>query len=144
MRSSTAPPAPWPDALIHYWTMWNEPDISRIRIHLDRAVSPTFVFSDPRHHHVGRDALETNVRTLRTSKPHYRFVIATELDEQHGCYRYTWHMTARGRVLLEGIDIALLGDDGLLQRVDGFFGAMTPVLDTGDGGLVPAFLHGVS
>ncbi len=132
---------PWPDALGHYWTMWNEPDLDRVRSHLDLAVSETFVFSDPRHHHVGRNALEENVRTLRSDKPHYRFVIATELDEQHGCYRYRWHMTARGRVLLEGLDIALLGDDGLLARVDGFFGPMTPALGPDEGGLIPEHLR---
>lgn len=121
--------------------MWNEPDLDRIRPHLDRAVSPSFVFSDPRHHHVGRDALEANVRALRSDKPHYRFVIATELDEQHSCYRYRWHMMARRRVLLEGLDIALLGDDGLLIRVDGFFGPMTPTLGETEGSLVPDFLR---
>lgn len=141
MKPSTAPPVAWPESLVHYWRMWNEPDLDRIRAHLDQAVSPTFVFSDPRHHHVGRGALEENVRRLRSDKPHYRFVISTELDEQHGCYRYRWHMTARGRLLLEGLDIALLDDDGLLQRVDGFFGPMTPVLDEDDGSLVPEFLR---
>lgn len=141
MRARTAQPAAWPEALVHYWTMWNEPDLELVRTHLDRAVSSSFVFSDPRHHHVGRDALEANVRSLRSAKPHYRFVIATELDEQHGCYRYRWHMTARGRVLLVGLDIALLDDDGLLERVDGFFGPMSPVLPATEGGLVPGFLR---
>ena len=141
MRSRSAQPAPWPEALRHYWTMWNEPDLARIRTHLDQAVSHSFVFSDPRHHHAGRDALEANVRTLRSAKPHYRFVVATELDEQHRCYRYRWHMTARGRVLLEGLDIALMGEDGLLLRVDGFFGPLTPTLTEAEGGLVPDFLR---
>lgn len=141
MKPTTARPAPWPEALIHYWTMWNEPDVDRIRSHLDCAVSETFVFSDPRHHHVGRDALETNVRSLRSDKPHYRFVVATELDEQHGCFRYRWQMVARSRVVLEGLDIALMGDDGLLQRVDGFFGRLTPALAPDDGGLIPEFLR---
>lgn len=138
MKSRTAQPVPWPDSLRHYWTMWNEPDLDLIRVHLDQAVSEDFIFSDPLHHHVGRDALEDNVRTLRTGKPHYRFVVATELDEQHGCYRYQWHMMAENRVLLVGLDIALLDENGLLQRVDGFFGPMTPTLSTEDGSEVPA------
>ncbi len=128
-----------PDALRHYWTMWNEPDVAAVRGHLDRAVSEGFVFADPVHFHVGRDALEDNVRTLRTTKPRYRFVIASELDVQNGCYRYEWNMLSKHRVLMRGFDTARVDDDGLLARVDGFFGELSPVAADGSG--VPAFLR---
>jgi hypothetical protein len=35
-----------PNPLIHYWTMWNEPDIALVRSHLDRAVSPDVATPD--------------------------------------------------------------------------------------------------
>ncbi|MEL7155506.1 MAG: nuclear transport factor 2 family protein [Actinomycetota bacterium] len=139
MRRSLAPAVPMPDPLIHYWTMWNEPDLDAVRRHLDAAVSTDFVFVDPRHHHIGRDALEANVRALRTDKPRYRFVIASELDGHHDCYRYEWHMTAGSRTLLQGFDVARVGTDGLLERVDGFFGALAPVAAADS--LVPEFLR---
>ena len=139
MALRTPTPVPMPDALRHYWTMWNEPDPSRIRHHLDRAVSEDFVFADPMHLHRGRDALEAGVRELRTAKPRYRFVIVSELDAQHGCYRYRWDMVAGHRTLLAGLDIAHLGDGGLLTRVDGFFGELAPA--GGPESLVPEFLR---
>lgn len=119
--------------------MWNEPDLDRIRGHLEQAVSDHFVFADPLHLHVGRDALENNVRTLRTDKPRYRFVLATELDVQNHCYRYQWHMMAKHRVLLRGLDVARIGSDGLLTRVDGFFGELVPTLEVGSA--IPEFLR---
>ena len=121
------------DALLHYWTMWNEPDLDLIRAHLDLAVSADFVFSDPMHFHAGRDALEANVRTLRSTKPHYRFAIASELDVQNDCYRYEWHVLRKDRFLMRGLDVAQLNADGRLPRVDGFFGDLVPVTDRDSG-----------
>lgn len=132
MTKTDSTPLPMPDALRHYWTMWNEPDVSRIREHLEQAVDNEFVFADPMHFHIGRDALEANVRTLRTDKPRYRFRIASELDRQNDCYRYEWHMMSKHRVLMRGLDIARLSD-GLLVRVDGFFGPLAPIATTGSG-----------
>ncbi|MGI9596891.1 MAG: nuclear transport factor 2 family protein [Acidimicrobiales bacterium] len=128
-----------PDALRNYWTMWNEPDVEAVRGHLDLAVTADFVFADPMHFHIGRDALEQNVRQLRTSKPRYRFVIASELDAQNHCYRYEWRMMAKHRVLMRGFDFAQLDDSGLLRRVDGFFGELRPVDDADSH--IPDFLR---
>ncbi len=133
MTSLSATAVPMPNPLIHYWTMWNEPDIALVRAHLDRAVSPDVAWVDPQHAHTGRDALEKNVITLRTNKPQYRFVIASEIDNHHNRFRYQWHMMRRHRVLLRGLDIVTLNDDGLICRVDGFFGETVPLRDTDSG-----------
>lgn len=124
---------------MHYWTMWNEHDVDKVRGHLDKAVSTDVVWADPLHHHVGRDALEENVRTLRTAKPEYYFVIASELDEHHNRYRYQWHMKRKHRVLMRGLDIATLSDDGLIERVDGFFGPLSE--PSADASGIPAVLR---
>lgn len=139
MEQTKPTAVPMPDALAHYWTMWNEPDPDLIRTHLDRAVSDDFVFADPMHFHRGRDALERNVRRLRADKPRYRFVIASELDLQNRCYRYRWNMMAGHRVLMRGLDIARIEENGLLGRVDGFFGEPAPTLADGSG--VPELLR---
>jgi len=112
------------DAFDHYWRMWNETDPGRVRGHLDRAVSPDFVFCDPLHHHVGRTALEQNVRRFRSEHPRAEFVIGSGVDHHHDRYRYAWHLTVRGRIFVTGLDVATLGDDGLLERIDGFFGEL--------------------
>lgn len=117
----TDPATPMPEALDHYWQMWNEPNLDRVRGHLDRAVAKGFEFADPINHHVGRDALETNVRDLRTERPDVEFVLGSAIDGHHGRYRYAWHMKQGGRVVLRGLDVATLDEDGLLLRIDGFF-----------------------
>ncbi|MGH1490637.1 MAG: nuclear transport factor 2 family protein [Acidimicrobiales bacterium] len=129
-----------PEPLIHYWTAWNEPDLAAVRAHLDRAVEVGVEWNDPRDSFVGIDALEAAIGRLRSGKPEYRFVIASEVDHHHGRYRYRWDMSRRGRVLMEGQDIATIGSaSGLINRVDGFFGGLTPV-DHEAGG-VPAELR---
>lgn len=122
-----------PEPLVHYWTMWNEPDTALVRSHLDLAVAPDIEWADPQHFHTGRDALEKNVISLRTNKPQYRFVIASEIDNHHNRYRYQWHMMRRHRVLLRGLDIVTLDERGLICRVDGFFGETVPLQDTDSG-----------
>jgi hypothetical protein len=64
-----------PEALLSYWTAWNEPDVERITHHLARAVVDDIEWNDPRYSFVGIDELETAVRRLRTSKPDYVFAI---------------------------------------------------------------------
>jgi hypothetical protein len=69
-----------PDALVAYWTAWNDPDVERIRSHLAVAVTESVEWNDPRDSFVGIDQLERAIRRLRTSKPDYVFVIASEVD----------------------------------------------------------------
>jgi len=128
-----------PDALRHYWTMWNEPDLGRLRSHLEQSVTADIVWADPLHFHTGIDALEANARELKSNKPEYYFVIASELDEHHGRFRYQWHMKRKHRVLMRGLDIATLNADGLIERVDGFFGSLADVAGSDSG--VPAELR---
>lgn len=130
---------PMPKPLVHYWTMWNEPDLLAVRGHLDQAVSTDVVWADPQHFHTGRDALESNVKTLRMAKPQYRFVIASEIDEHNSRFRYSWHMMRKHRVLMRGLDIVSVNGDGLIERVDGFFGDPIPVRHRDSG--VPAELR---
>ena len=98
MSLTRSEPISMPPALISYWNMWNETDLESIRRHLDQAVSTEVVWADPLHVHVGRDALEANVRTLRSDKPEYRFVIASEIDGHNQRLRYRWQMARKHRV----------------------------------------------
>lgn len=108
----------------HYWTMWNEPDVDLVRGHLDQAVSEDFIFCDPVHFHVGRDALEANVRGLRSEHPRVAFSVASGIDSHHNRVRYEWHMTMGARTIIRGFDVATTSDDGLIERIDGFFGKL--------------------
>ncbi|MDQ3469247.1 MAG: hypothetical protein M3487_05715 [Actinomycetota bacterium] len=117
--------APYPiEALDHYWAMWNERDVDRIRVHLEQAVTDDVVFCDPLHFHVGRDALEANVRGLRLRRRAAQFAVTSRVDSHHNRHRYHWRFTLGSRVVENGFDVATVADSGLLERVDGFFGEL--------------------
>ena len=120
-----------PPALVAYWTMWNAEDLSQLRPLIDRCVTPDVEWVDPRDHFTGRDDLEACARRLKESKPNYRFEIVSEIDGHHDRLRYRGNMVSRGRVLMEGLDVVTLSPDGLISRVEGFFGPLTPVADDG-------------
>lgn len=125
---------PMPAALVAYWTAWNESDLDLVRGHLDLAVTAEVEWNDPRDSFVGIDELEAAVRRLRTSKPEYRFTIASEIDHHHDRCRYRWDMSRNGRTLMEGLDIATIHPtSGLIARVDGFFGHPTPIASDASG-----------
>lgn len=119
------------DAFDHYWTMWNTTDQSQVRKHLDRAVSDSFIFCDPLHFHTGRQALEDNVRSFRTEWPTATLVIASGVDKHHNRHRYRWNLINENSILVKGLDIATVDADGLIERIDGFFGAVPEPLPAG-------------
>jgi hypothetical protein len=130
-----------PIPLVSYWTAWNESDLDRVRRHLASAVTEDVEWNDPRDSLIGIDELEAAIRKLRTGKPGYRFVMASEVDHHHSRYRYRWDMVSRGRTLMEGVDIVTIdASSGLICRVDGFFGDPTPIQHDKSGlpaGLLP-------
>ncbi len=113
-------------ALDHYFVMWNETDPALVRGHLDLAVTEEFVFCDPLHDHVGRDALEQNVREFRAKYPHAVLGVSSGVDLHHDRCRYEWNITLKGRVMIVGFDAVRIAPSGLLDRVDGFFGPLPP------------------
>lgn len=125
---------PMPAPLVSYWSAWNEPSIERISDHLIAAVCDDVEWNDPRDSFAGIVELEAAVRRLRTSKPDYHFVIASEIDHHHDRLRYRWDMVRNGRTLMEGLDVVMLDDgSGLIARVDGFFGHPTPIANDASG-----------
>ena len=129
-----------PTPLVSYWSAWNEPDVGHVLRHLAHAVEDDVEWNDPRDSFVGIFELEAAIRRFRIGKPGYRFVIASEVDHHHNRFRYRWDMVVRGRILMEGLDIATVGSTGLISRVDGFFGHPTPISRDQSG--VPAVLRG--
>ncbi len=115
------------NAFANYWKMWNEPDMSLVRQYLDDAVTENFIFCDPNDHHSGRDALEANVRGFRSKYRDAVFVMASGFDTHHDRVRYRWDLTIRGKVYVEGLDVATVSAGGLIERIDGFFGDLPPL-----------------
>jgi hypothetical protein len=111
----------------HYYAMWNELDPAKVRRHLDRAVTDDFIFCDPLHFHVGRDALEANVHGFRSENPKATIELGSGVDTHHNRVRYAWHIVRKTHILMRGYDVATIGADGMIERIDGFFGEL-PVL----------------
>ncbi len=118
---------PRPTDLHSYWSAWNENDLDRIPTHLNGAVTDEVEWNDPNDSFIGIDQLEALMRQVRSTKPQWTFEIASKLDYHHHRYRYRWDLTAKGRTLMEGLDIVTVDPTGLIQRVDGFFGHPTPI-----------------
>lgn len=109
-------------AFEHYWQMWNSGDLDEARRHLELAVTDGFIFCDPVEFHTGRQALAANVRRFRWRYPEAHFELRSGFDRHHNRYRYRWDMIDDGEIVVEGTDIATVADDGLIERIDGFFG----------------------
>ncbi|MFT5063321.1 MAG: hypothetical protein ACI91G_000688 [Gammaproteobacteria bacterium] len=116
-----------PESLKHYLLMWNELNPDDIRGHLDRAVSDDCLWVDPQHSHIGRDALEENVRGFHSKYGSAELSLASNVDGHNSRYRYEWEITLNGQILIHGFDVATLNSDGQIERVDGFFGRLKPL-----------------
>ena len=108
--------------------MWNERDPVARRRHLEAAVVEDVEFCDPAYDYVGRDALEANVVEVQAD-PDVQFEVASGFDHHHNRYRYNWRVVKHGEVLVQGMDVTTVDADGMLVRIDGFFGPI-PELPT--------------
>lgn len=116
-----------PEALERYLQMWNERDPELIRGHLDRCVSENCLWVDPLHQHVGRDALEANVREFRSTYPDADLRLGSNIDSHNDRHRYEWYITVGDELLIRGFDVVTADADGMIERVDGFFGMLDQV-----------------
>lgn len=114
-------------SLMHYFFMWNETDPAKIRGHLEKAVTHDFEFCDPLHFHVGHDDLEANVKATRAQHPDAHFGPSTAIDQHHNRLRYNWEFRKGTHLVLVGFDAVTMADNGLIQRIDGFFGPLAPL-----------------
>jgi hypothetical protein len=118
-----------PATFATYLEAWNEPDVARVRDHLERAVAPDVVFVDPANSTRGIDELETLIREARTSIPTGEYGLASGIDGHNDRYRYRWEVRIEGAVAVTGMDVTTVDEQGRLERIDGFFGDFPP-LDT--------------
>ena len=116
----------WPEVLQIYFKMWNEADPILMRGYLDKAVAADCVWIDPQNSHIGRDGLEENVKGFRSNFPDATLDICSNVDSHHNIFRYDWEIRTGGKLLLGGFDVSVLNEQGLIERVYGFFGRLKP------------------
>jgi SnoaL-like protein len=116
-----------------YGAAWQECDAAARAALLARCWAQDGAYRDPSVAVDGRAALSEHMAGFQERMPGHRLQRTTAVDEHHGWLRFGWRMLdPAGQVVLEGMDVAERGGDGLLRRVVGFFGPAVPV-DVGSG-----------
>lgn len=108
-----------------YLAAWNEPDSARRASLIGEVWAPDGQLVDPPVAGEGHDGISQVAAAVHEQFPGHRFRRSSGVDAHHDVCRFTWELVAPdGTVTLSGLDVALLGGDGRLARVSGFFGAV--------------------
>ena len=111
-----------PDAFADMLAAWNERDLDKIRTHVDKSIAETVVFADPTNFIHGRDAFEKMIKEFRRKYPESVVKRTSGMDSHNRRYRYSWEIYVGETLIVKGFDVAQLDENGLVERVDGFFG----------------------
>lgn len=118
--------SPIPIAFDHMLAAWNERDPSRVRGHLEKALTAKVHFVDPSIDLVGIDAFEANVHRVHEQIPGAVYSRTSPVDGHHRHYRYHWAIHRDGELLLAGFDVTIIDAEGRVEQVIGFFGPLEP------------------
>lgn len=111
----------YPDAFDHMLNAWNESDPSKVRLHLDTALSPNVHFIDPTIDITGIDAFEKMVHDVQARLPGAVYSRISDVDTHHTLYRYHWAIHVKEQLTVQGFDV-VEERNGKVARVIGFFG----------------------
>jgi hypothetical protein len=111
-----------------YCAAWRESDIEQRRKLLETVWAPEGTYTDPLSHVEGREALVELIGVFLKKFPGGQIVPSSHADLHHGMLRFTWKFIDRdGKTVDEGMDFGVIGNDGRLQKIIGFFGALKPL-----------------
>ena len=100
-----------------------EPDPAKRATLVAAVWAPDGRLLDPPFDGAGHDGIAAMADAVLTHYAGHRFERTTAIDEHHGIARYGWELVdGDGTVALSGMDVAVVGQDGRLTRVAGFFG----------------------
>ena len=105
-----------------YFAMWNEPDRAKRLELIAEAWTAEGHYVDPLSDVSGPDGLADMVDGVRAQFPGATLQRTGDIDAHHNVLRFPWSATgADGAVIVEGIDVCVLADDGRLSALAGFF-----------------------
>ncbi len=116
-----------PNAFIFVSKAWNEKDLTKIRSHVDNSVAENIVFADPSNFIHGIDAFEKMVKDFRLKYPESIVKRTSGIDSHNNRCRYSWEIYVGEMMIVKGFDVATLNENGLVERIDGFFGDFPPL-----------------
>ncbi|MGC4104741.1 MAG: nuclear transport factor 2 family protein [Thermomicrobiales bacterium] len=105
-----------------YLASWNEPDRDARDALIAATWSADGVYADPLFEASGRLGIGEMIAGFQETYPDHLFTRVGEVEEHHGRLRFRWQLAdADGNPQLAGTDFGMLGADGLLVSITGFF-----------------------
>ncbi|ARN74896.1 hypothetical protein [Oceanicoccus sagamiensis] len=114
--------ANYPEALDHMLAAWNEPDSTKVRSHLEKALGTAIRFVDPSIDVSGIDGFEKNVHDVQSRLPGAVYSRTSGVDSQHNFHRYHWAIHQEGQLIISGFDVTETNELEKVTCVIGFFG----------------------
>lgn len=106
-----------------YLAAWSEVDADRRDALVQQAWAPDGTLTDPPLAAAGHAGISEMHATLQGQYPGHRFRRASAVDAHHDRFRVAWELVAPDdTVVLAGLDVGQLADDGRVQSITGFFG----------------------
>lgn len=105
----------------NYLAAWNEPDEAKRLQLLEGCWADSGTYTDPMSDAAGRDALMAVIAGFRAQMPGASLSLNSAIDEHHGRIRFGWTLNG-GPTAMDGIDVGILGGDGKLESIVGFWG----------------------
>ena len=124
MDDTTTPADPTTALVDTYLAGFNETDPATRRALIAATWAPDGHYLDPQFEAEGHDGLDQLAAGVHAQLPGHRFVRTTAVDAHHGLVRFGWALTGPDGPVLGGLDVAVVGGDGRLVRVAGFFGEL--------------------
>ncbi len=108
-----------------YIASLNETDPPARRALIEQAWEESGHYVDPLLEAAGHAALHEMVDGIHTQFPGHRFHRTSGVDAHHSLVRFGWRLDGPdGTVTVAGTDIGIVGPNGRLQRIGGFFGEL--------------------
>ena len=110
------------DVVTGYLDCWNESDDATRRKLIDIVWTADARSVDPIADVTGREAIDAMMAATQRQFPGHRFDLVGEATSHHDVVHWSWEMSgADSAVLLTGIDVAVIDDDGRIDLLVGFF-----------------------
>lgn len=111
-----------------YLSAYTDPDTERRAALIAAAWTEDGRLVDPPLTGEGHDGISAAADALQQQFAGHRFRRVSDVDDHHGMLRFAWELVAPdGTVVLTGLDVGEVAEDGRLARITGFFGELAVI-----------------
>ena len=108
-----------------YCEAWSDPEPAARAAALADVWANGARYTDPRADTHGAEALLDHIAGVLAQRPGARVVRTSAVQQHHGFARFAWQVIeVDGTRLPGGLDIAVIGGDGRITQIIGFFGVL--------------------